>query len=276
MADNDKIYNDDHRRTFLRNADPRSLNEYLKNMEKLSKRKPQYMEIYTKDLDFLLNVNDAQYQNGGNILNFFGGGKNNNNNSEKQATEVCNTEVYVNRIKNITQNSYCAITTQKTKNCDNTCDNRFNELQLIKQILVNDASCIKSGNDWIKAITKFIDIMICCGTTFSLEQYEPLRTVYFKELSKVIANNPKFTKEAYFYLNKILSNEKNRLSTDFMKAYSKLRSEKTKTTRTQYDAAKEKLIGEYIVKLGPLGFQIVYTSKFVEKVINAYKQQNKM
>lgn len=273
MADNNNIFNDEYRKNFLRIADYKSLNDYLKNMDKLSKKGGKYLDMYSKDIDYLLTLNDTQYQDGGNIMNLFMRGNNKSTSSEKQQmTEVCNTEAYVNKITNITQNSYCPIVTQKTNKCDNTCVNRFSELQSISQVLSDDITCKKQSSDWIKAIRKFIDILICCGSTFSQDQYEPLRTIYFKNLSKLITNNPKFLKEAFTYLNKILQNEDNILSEDFMKQYSELRNKKHTMTQAQYITAKEKLIGDNIIKLGPSGFQTVYTSKFVEKVIYAYKK----
>jgi len=273
MGDN-KIFDDDFRKNWLKTTDYKSLNEYLKNMEKLSiKKGGKFLDMYNKDIDFLLYVNDKQYQDGGNIMQLFGldnKTKNKSNDKQIQASEVCNTEAYINKITNITQGSYCPIITQKTNNCDNTCTNRFNELSLIKQTLLDDTSCKKKNNDWQKAVNKFIDLLMCCGNLFSQDQYEPLRNIYFKELSKIITNNPKFLKEAFSYLSKIIPNEKNKISNEFMKQYAELRNSKNKLTQSQYIDTKEKLIANSITKLGPNGFQTVYISKFVEKVINAY------
>lgn len=38
MSNNNNIFNDEYRRNFLKNADYKSLNDYLKNMDKLSKK----------------------------------------------------------------------------------------------------------------------------------------------------------------------------------------------------------------------------------------------
>ena len=274
MGDKNNIFNDDYRKNFLKMSDVKSLNEYLKNMEKLSKKGGKYLEMYDKDIDYLLGITDTQNQNGGNIMKLFGmGNKDKNTASEKQVSEVCNTEGYVNKITNITQNSFCSIVTQKTQNCDNTCVKRFDELNIIKQTLSDDMACKGKNNDWIKAISKFIDLLMCCGNLYSQDSYEPLRTIYFKDLSKIIVNNPKFLKEAFSYLNKILQNERGKLSNEFMKSYAELRNSKSSLTQSQYIAAKEQLIANFITKLGPSGFQTVYISKFVEKVIYAYKNK---
>jgi hypothetical protein len=269
---NNNIFNDSYRKNFIKNADYKSLNDYLKNMDKLSKKGGRYVDMYNKDLEFILTLNDTQYQNGGNIFNLFTVTKSDGSKrilSEQQP--VCDTEGYVNRITNITKNSYCSLVTQQTNNCDNTCVNRFNELDIIKKVLDDNISCKTNTFDWVKAVHKFIDIVLCCGDLFSKDEYEPFRTIYFKELSKIITHNENFLKESFGYLTKILQNERGKLSDEFMKKYSDLRLKKQTLTKIQYKSDKDKLIKEYIVKLGPNGFQTIYSSKMVEKIVNAYK-----
>lgn len=261
------IYNDETRKKYINKMSPMALNDYLKNMEKLSKKRPEFMEIYNKDLDFLLS-SPIKTQKGGNpLINLFMG------NTNSTASEVCATETYINRINNITNNTYCPVITQKTKKCDNTCSSRFNELDNIKTVLKED--CRKKTSEWVTAVHRFIEIILCCSSLFGKAEYEPFRDVYFKDISKLIASSPKFTKESFSYMNKIMQNQKNIISEDFMKEYSELRNKKKTMTYTQHKTQKEKLIGDYITKLGQNGFQIVYTSKFVEKIIYAYKNQNK-
>jgi len=274
MSNNDKIFDDQYRENFMKVADPLSLNEYLKNMQKLSKRKGgKFLEIYNKDMAYILNLNDTVYQDGGNLGILFPGLTMSSQSGgvvTSTATEVCDTEAYIGKINNITKNSYCNIITQKTNNCDNTCESRFNELETIKKVLQPD--CRGLTQNHIKAIQKFIDIIMCCGTTFASNDYETLRTIYFKDLSKIITKNNGYLKEAFSYLSKILQNEKNKLSEAFMRDYMELRIKKVSMPRPTYKAAKEKLISDYITKLGEGGFAKVYASKLVEKVIHAYKQ----
>jgi hypothetical protein len=273
MSNNNRIFDDKYRENFMRAADPISLNSYLKNMNKLAKRKGgKFMEIYNKDLTFLVGLNDTMYQDGGDLSTLFSQlpKKQIAPRYDNQMTEVCDTEAYIGRINNITKNSYCTLTTQDTGICDNTCETRFQELETIKKVLNPD--CRSMNLNHIKAIRKFIDIVICCGDVFTKTEYEPLRTIYFKDLSKVVTKNDGYLREAFSYLTKILQNEKNKLSEEFMRDYSTLRKAKSSTPRAQHKANKEKLIGNYITKLGPEGFQKVYSSKLVEKVINSYKK----
>lgn len=276
MSDNNKIFDDKYRENFLKTADPLSLNEYLKNMQRLSKRKGgKFQEIYNKDMSYLVNLNDTVYQDGGNLgtlfsglpmsFNSFGGGS-----TASAMTEVCDTEAYIGKINNITKNTYCGLTTQKTNNCNNTCEARFQELESIKKALNPDCKGINPNH--ITAIHKFIDIIMCCGSVFSASDYEPLRTIYFKDLSKIITKNNIYLKEAFAYLSKILQNEKDKLSEAFMRDYVELRNKKASTPRPAHKAAKDKLIAEYITKLGEGGFAKIYASKLVEKVIHSYKK----
>lgn len=270
MSNNNDIFNDEYRKNFIKKANYKSLNDYLKNMEKLSKKGGIYLEMYNKDLEFMLIQNDT-YQNGGNIFNLLTGSKSNPNNKLMSEQPVCDTEGYIGRINSITKNSYCSLVTQQTNNCNNRCSNRFNEFESIKQALNNNISCKSNNKDWVRAIHKFVDIMLCCGNLFSKDEYEPLRTIYFKDLTKIITHNPKFLKETFSYLGKILQNERGKLSEEFMKKYLELRNKKNTFTSQQYKEEKEKLIKYYIEVLGPNGFQTVYMSKFVEKIINSYK-----
>ena len=274
MSDNNRIFDDMYRENFMKTADPMSLNEYIKNMSKLAQRKGgRFMEIYNKDLDYLVNINDTQYQDGGDLSTLFSQipkKQQVNEQHNNTMTEVCDTEAYIGRINNLTKNSYCNITTQNTGICDNTCDARFQELETIKRVLNPDCKAMNLNH--VKAIRKFIDIIMCCGDLFASNEYEPLRTIYFKDLSKVITKNDAYVKEAFSYLTKILQNEKNKLSEAFMQDYAALRKAKPTTPRAQHKANKERLIGDYINRLGPEGFQKVYSSKLVEKVINSYKK----
>ena len=268
---NTNVYNFEYRKNFMRNADVNSLNEYLKYMEKLSKKGDKYLTLYNEDIDFLVN---SSSQSGGNILDILLGQKTAKSNIDPVASEVCNTEGIFNKLNNITGNSFCSLTTQQTKKCDNRCESRLDEVNLIRNVLNKENTHPNSTMDWISAIRKFSDIVLCCGNVFSKNEYELFRTVYFKDILKIISHNPKFTREAFNYLGKILRNEKNKLSDEFMKRYSELRSIKNKFTPQQYKNEKANLINYYISKYGDKGFETIYSSKMVEKIIHSFKMNN--
>lgn len=271
MANNKhNIFDERYRKNFLKIADYKTLNEYLKNMEKLSKKGPKYLAMYNADLEYMLGINDNYFQDGGNIFNLLTG---RSDVSKRLLTEqpVCDTEGYITKINSLAQNSYCTFVTQQTKKCDNRCESRLEEMKLIQQVLKTELTCQKTGNDWQLAIKKFIDIIICCGDLFSKDEYEIFRTIYFKEISKLIVENSKYLIEAYNYLSKILKNERNKISEEFIKKYSELKKNKKQHSSQEYKDKKDKLIKEYIEKNGRDGFSIVYTSTIVEKILNSYK-----
>lgn len=106
MSNQNNMFNKDVRRKFLSKADPDSLNEYLKHLEKLSLKGGKYLEIYNEDMWYLSDIIDSSYddifQKGGNIFNMFTGNKINNKKAEKQQlTENYDTEARIDRINNI-------------------------------------------------------------------------------------------------------------------------------------------------------------------------------
>jgi len=262
-----KLYDDNYRRNFLRNSNNNQLNDYFKSLQKLSEKKGgHYTKMYNHDIQYFLDITE---QRGGNLLDKLFG------KSEKSdANEVCDTEAYINRINSIATNSYCSMVTQKTDKCDNRCVNRIDEMIKIKHVLESEKSYKTSGTakdqDWIRAIQKFIDILICCSHEFSKTEYETFRQTHLKKITTMIIQNINFLKIAYGYLIKVLQNEKNKISTDFLGKYIELRKKKP-TAYFNYTNEKNKLIGDYIKMLGPNGFGIIYTTKLVEKIIEAYK-----
>jgi hypothetical protein len=261
------IFDNSYRRNFIKNADCKALNEYLKNMEKLSKRGNKYLAIYNDDMDYILN-SLSNSQAGGDFFGLLFGDKNKAIMTEQP---VCDTEGYINRINNLTKNSYCSIITQKTNQCDNTCESRLMEMDLVKQILTNEAECIHVGKDWEKAIVKFIDMVICCGNIVTQKEYEDFRKNYFVCILKIITRNNKFLKYAYTYLNTILRNEEKKISPTFIKAISDLRKKKG---NINYATEKKKLI-ENSINNREIGFTKTYISKMVEKIYNAYTKMAK-
>ncbi len=270
---NKNLLNDEYRRRFIQKCDSMTLNQYLKNMERLSKKNAKFKAIYDSDIKYILSM--TKPMSGGGILSLLFGTKvAPGQEAIMSERSVCDTEGYVNRINNLTKDTFCAITTQQTAQCDNRCDTRLGELGTIKKILLADLGCKIQSNDWIRAVRKFIDIVLCCGNTFAKPENEPLRTIYFKELSKLVTSNPKFLKEAFSYSSRILRNESGKLNDAFMREYAEMRATKKTKSKSEYSKIKAALIAKYINKLNPNGFEIVYSSKLIEKIINAYKKAN--
>lgn len=267
---NNNIFNTDYRRKFLKLADLPTLNEYLKNMERLSLKGGKYLDIYNSDVEYLINMNDSVFLKGGGFLDVFFG-------KQEVQKPVCDTEAAIKKINDITQNSYCSLYYQQTKKCDNRCLPRLDEIDSIRSVLQKENTCVCTGKDWIKAIHKFIDVVICCGSFFSKDEFEPFRTVYFKDIVKLLTTNEKFLKETYKYLSKIIQNENSIISDDFIREYHILRAKKSTTPIASYNEEKEALIKKYLTtfdKLGDNGFSIIYTSKLVEKIRSSFKRMN--
>jgi hypothetical protein len=266
------IFNTEYRRGFIKSTDINKLNVYFKNLQKLSLKGGKYLEIYNDDIEFMNQLDEDVIQIGGNLLDRFFLKKEEACGKPQKNQPICDTETYLTRLNNITQNSYCSIVTQQNNICDNRCKNRFQEIELIYNVLSDRNTCNKN-NDWIKAIRKYIDILICCSDEYSKPEYESFRTVYLKGIASVILETPIFLKEAYNYLCKILNNEKNKISEDFMREYRGLRKLKMQIHPKEYNDKKTELIKKYIQKLGPNGVGIVYASKVSEKIAELYRKK---
>lgn len=244
MTDNNKIFDDKYRENFLRTANPLALNDYLKNMQRLSKKGGKYLEMYNKDMIYLLDLNDTVFQDEGNMGTIFSTAPQSQNIATEQPQ---NTEVYIGRLTNITEKTIPA---------------PQSPFITIKNILLNPNSSLEDKN---KAINNFIDNLMNNNSVF-IQEYNETTIKQIKELSNIIAKNIELMKYAFMYLTKVLQTSRNKVSEDFMKSYMELRNNKSLPT---YNTLKDKLMKEYISKVGT---EKVYTSKFVEKVINSFKQ----
>ena len=246
MSNNNNIFNDEYRKIFIKNADGISLNEYLKNIERLSKKGGQYLEIYNKDLDFILTLNDTMFQDGGNIMSLVTKKKDDiddKDDNEKNVTmteQVCDTEGYIKRIDNIVNKN-----PQKKQ-----------ELLMIKQKLLANTT-----NNNSQIIKRFVDIVKTCDNSLTQDEFNTI-----KQIIKIIVTNKSYIKEAYGYMGKAL--DKSKISEEFIKKISELRNKKNTLAITQYNKEKNDLFMNYVKKFG---FNIIYTSKLVEKIIYAFK-----
>lgn len=110
MSTQNNIFNKEFRINFLKKADSNTLNDYLKNLEKLSKKGGKYLEIYNDDLFFLNemidNSTDDIFNSGGGVFQMMTNQKTKpqkNNNDNVEYSEVQNTETRVNKINHIIQ-----------------------------------------------------------------------------------------------------------------------------------------------------------------------------
>ena len=257
-----------HRKDFLRTANGSKLNQYFKNLEKLSLKGGEYLRIYQEDLDYMMNLMDNT-QAGGSIFTFLFPSAADQEDDKKP----CDTETYVNRIDKLTNNSYCAIATNETESCNNKCNPRIDQLEKIKHIIgkVVKLGCKQEDNRWKTAVRRYIDIIMCCQT--ELSQNESLRVVHIKPISKLIASNPDVNTEAYLYMSKLLTNERNKVMMSFVDEYNAFKL-KYKNVSPTYSSQKRALIDEYLKKCGG-DFAKIYTSilyaKFMQKYNNAKK-----
>lgn len=245
MADN--IFDDNYRRNFLSKADFKSLNDYLKNMDRLSKKKGgKYLELYNKDLEFIMSLNDDVFQDGGDIISIFGKKPNNTDDDEDDEKEitmteqVCDTEAYVTRINNIVSKA----------------PNKETELSMIKDKIQNNIN-IKQH------IQRFIDIIKTIDNSITQNDFNLI-----KQITKLVSSNKLCLKEVFEYMGKAL--DKNLVPQEFIPKISELRSKKNTMTKAQYNNVKDTLIKTYVKKIG---FRAVCIGKLVEKIIYVYKNK---
>lgn len=234
----DKLFDDNSRRKLISTMDFKTLNEYLKNMDRMAKRKGgKYSEMYNKDLDYIMSVNDTEYQDGCSLINLC---DNTNKviDQEKDITmteQVCDTDAYVQRINNII----------------NKAPQKEIELNTIKVKLMknNDKQCIH----------RFIDIIKTIDNSTTQDEYNLI-----KELTKMITNNKVLLKDSFEYMGKNM--DKSIVSQEIVQKLSGLRSNKNKMDKSKYNNEKDMMIKYYIKKNG---FKIVCASKLVDKIIYA-------
>jgi hypothetical protein len=243
-----KILNDKYRIMFIQGADFKTLNEYLKNMEKLSKKGGQFLEIYNKDMDYLLN-NDILGGGGPDSLNIFFG------NTE---IPIGNTETNIQHINKITNN----IT-------QNDMVQKLTELNNIE-------TCIRNEYDTYgdKSITnstkKFIDIIMRCTSIDLNDEHTRNLINSFKIITSLIKDNKMAVREGYKYFSIILSKNKNKIIIEFCRDLKSLHNEKNKMPLPEYKQKKDELIKNSIMIYG---IDCILTSILFNKIYNEYKKK---
>jgi len=249
-----KIFDDKYRMVFIRNADFKTLNEYLKNMERLSKKGGKYLEIYNKDMEYLLN-NDILNSGPDAMSIFFG------NNLE---IDIGDTETNIQQINKITQN-----TVTKNKVEKNNIVRNLNELSQIEICIRNEYDNYTEQN--IRKSTKnFVDIVMSCSTMISDDESKKNFINCFKIIASLIRDNKIAVKEGYKVFSIILSKNKNRVAIDFIKNLKSLHNGKNKISVEQYNQQKYDLIDNAI---NIYGLDITLSSILFQKIYNEYKKK---
>ena len=241
------IFNKEYRRNFIKNSDNLTLNEYLKNLEKISKKGGKYLEIYNEDLSYLTQISDEMEseifnKKKGNIFSMvFGQNYEKVDIEEQDSDSPCNTEAFVNKIHKITQKTMVP-----------RIDNELNDIKI--SLETNQFR----NSDWINNINKFVQLIF-----IKIPQ-----ELQIKNILKIIKNDPKYTKQAYHQLMSILNSgkDKEKISIDFLKYYRELRKNKEKMGQQKYQIIKEKLTSDQLKKSGKDAETIIQRSKIVEKI----------
>lgn len=236
------IYDDNYRKKFLTTANNKALNDYLKNMEKLSKKGGKHLDMYNKDMAFLMQLwgllDDDNDMCDEGMIQVFGKPREIETNEPILTEMCCDTEMCIN-------------------NVDNICKGTFDDLERIGDMLIRKNN---KGTGVSNYVREFIDI-VCESDKFEKKNRDQVCR-WFRKIGGVIVGNNVLNAEAYKYLNIVLGRKKYILSDEFMKKYAEMRSKGvSKVVRTNF-------VNECFEKTG---FQIICFSRFIEGVVNSYK-----
>jgi len=244
---NEKLFDNNYRRMFIKNADFKVLNEYLKGMEKLSKKGGRYLEIYNADIEYLLD-DDIFPPDTISLDMFFGNRPNNNSNYTESA--ICDTETNLNHINKIIDISH-------NKNVQDY----LNKLNKIEDDLRND-------NNIKHTVKNFIDIVVLCSLINSLSESQIQE--YFKNITSLIKDNKTAIYEGYKYFDVVLKKHKKKIIIDFIKKMSVLK--KNKNNNVNYKLEKDILIQN---SCDIYGFESIMVTILFNKIYSAYKTMQK-
>ena len=243
---NPKLLNDDHRRVFIKNADFKTLNEYLKNMEKLSKKGGMYLELYNKDFDYLLN-NDIFNKSSDSLNMFFG---------NQSDVFIGSTETNIQNINKITNNDV------------NKYKNNFEELMKVETCIRNEQE--KYGERHIKnSVKNFIDIIMTCSQIISDEESAKNVSNSFEIITSLIKDDRIAIREGYKYFSIVLKRNKDKIILDFIKKLNALNKEKRNIDYQTYKQEKINLIQNNVDMYGQ---ESILTSILFNKIYNEYKK----
>ncbi len=305
-----KIFDKNFRTKFLNNANFSQISEYLKSMEKLSKKGGEYLKIYNEDVSYVLNSDNILKDS--RKINIFG---EMTLNLDTMTERMCDTIGYLDRIENVTLNTYIVSDTRtdnhsKSNNSKSNQSNKINqsnqsnkinqinqinqnldksfeifnkkclikieELEKIEDILsdykLNQQSIIKPV-DWQKAINRFIELIIICGKEVTQKPHILFNSMSYTMICNLITKTEKYLDFAYMIFSKLLKSEVI-IDRNLIKNFNSLRQLK-KTDPKKYSLNKKKLILQELEDRNDRDKNSIFVSKFVEKIINAKSQQNK-
>jgi hypothetical protein len=260
-----KIFDKKYRERFLRVADTSTLNTYLKQMEKLSKKGGRYLEIYNSDIDYIVNNDTVEF---GSLINHIGG----KDSSLTETERVCDTIGYIDKLQNITSNTLCNTLNQKTQSCSNSCISKLKEIEKIEEVLQNDKLNSPSNNDWKIAINKFIELSICCGKEITSDPHLLFHSLSYTMISDLIVKTDKYLNFAYDLLGKMLKLDPSTVDMELIRKFNNLRCLKVKDP-AKYSEEKIKLINNELTSRNDRDRNKIFVSKIVEKIINAKRSR---
>lgn len=232
------------RRNFIKNASHKQLNEYLKTIEKLSKKGGKYLEIYNADIQFILEMSDNEISNGSSLLGNF-------TRNPLDSEVPLNTEMYVNKINDMTQN------------IQHKWDNEIIKLNTIKSSITNDKS--------VDSINKFVEFIFEMGIHkndfFKSDMYKDIEEAYFKPIINDIIKSRTKISHIYKIFAKLDKSYSHHVNNDFVAKLVKFKL--SKETDKNYKENKQQFYQTSEQKLGVFTF---FISCIVAKILVNYKK----
>lgn len=253
-----KIFDNNYRITFIQNADFKTLNEYLKNMERLSKKGGKFLELYNKDVEYLLN-HDI-FDSGPDALNLFF--------ATDSEVAIGDTETNIQHINKITQNTINKNAPTNTK-IKNNIVQKLNELNKI-EICIRDEYDQYNDQSIKNSVRNFINIIMSCSLMVSDGESKQNLMYYFKIITSLIKDNKIAIEEGYKYFSGILKKNNSKIIIDFIKKSKVLRNDKNKIPYQQYKKQKNDLIQDSI---SLYGIDNILTSILFNKIYTEHKKK---
>lgn len=260
-----------YRINFIKNADFRTLNKYLKNLETLSKKGGQYLKMYNEDMDYILNNDNNNEETEQETINIFFGNAHNNTD-----LSICNnTEMIMHNINQITQNVMM-------KNPNNTQQQNQHSIFAKQQSVTDDLhkieQCInlynmsfdnnKSNEKSVReSIRLLINIVLRCSKCDD-DDMTTLRD-HIKIIMSLIKDNKIAIVEGHKYFGSKLQNHKNKIIIKLLQDLLALKNKKNNMNYDLYKQTKNNLIQESIKNNG---IENTLTSLLFSCIYNAYKK----
>lgn len=284
---NNNILDDEYRKKFLSSADNKSLNKYLKYIEGLAKKNNKYMEIYQKDLEYVMELNKNECHVNANVFGIFKGC----NFTATKCSEYsecsempCNTEGFVTKINTVFTNNKnrndvnhpASVKGARNVNYVNNLNANYdaehinankNKILELKSILQKLSMSQSNHSVYIEQfIHAILSLNIIENNNNENNYHAHIFKEYYKKIIKTIISNKQFLLETFNSIGKMI--KKNDISEEFIRKYNSLKADKKKLSNEQYTKNKLFMFQEYEKKIG---IRKIYVSILVNKVIHAYK-----